>query len=103
MKNIKYYMYCIRLLPVLVSDEGSSELNIMAGVRSEFAHCGLSLFNHVQKHFGQLRILIQVHQVGKTVVHFESHACFLIGHIQHDSTVITAPLEETVLPHAVLI
>lgn len=64
-------------LPVLVSDEGPCQLDVMAGLRLELAHCGLTLFDHVEKHLRQLRILIQVHQVRKTIVHFERHTCFL--------------------------
>lgn len=64
--------------PVLVSNEGSSQLDIVAGVGLELAHRGATLFDHVEKHLGQLRVLVQIHQVGKTVVHFEGHSCFLI-------------------------
>ena len=63
--------------PVLVGDEGSIQLNVSAGVGLELAHRGFTLFDHVEKHLRQLRILVQVHQVGKTIVHFERHACFL--------------------------
>lgn len=66
------------VLPVLVSNEGSSQLDIVAGVGLELAHRGATLFDHVEKHLGQLRVLIQIHEVGKTVVHFEGHSCFLI-------------------------
>lgn len=64
--------------PVLVSNEGSSQLDIMAGVGLELAHRGATLFDHVEKHLRQLRVLVQIHQVGKTVVHFEGHSSFLI-------------------------
>lgn len=64
-------------LPVLVSYEGSCKLDVVCGPRLEFAHCGLTLFDHVKKHLRQLGILIQIDQVGKTVVHFECHTYFL--------------------------
>lgn len=64
------------VLPVLVSNEGASQLDIVAGVG--LAHRSATLFDHVEKHLRQLRVLIQIHEVGKTVVHFEGHSCFLI-------------------------
>lgn len=64
-------------LPVLVSDEGSCQLDIVPRLRLELAHCGSTLFDHVEKHLRQLRILVQIHQVRKTIVHFECHTCFL--------------------------
>lgn len=67
-----------RSSPVLVGDEGSCQLDVMGGLRLELAHCGLTLLDHVEKHLRQLRILVQVHQVGQTVVHFKRHSCFLM-------------------------
>lgn len=64
-------------LPVLVPDESSAQLDVVAGAAPELAHGGPALSDHVQKHLRQLRILVQVDQVGKTVVHFEGHPCFL--------------------------
>lgn len=63
---------------MLVSNEGSSELDVVGGAWFELAYCGSALLDHVEKHLGQLRVLVQVHQVGETVVHFERNACFLI-------------------------
>lgn len=62
---------------MLVPNESSRQLDIMAGVAPELAHSGSALFDHVQKHLRQLRILVQVDQVRKTIVHFEGHPCFL--------------------------
>lgn len=62
---------------MLVPNESSCQLDIMAGVAPELAHSSSALFDHVQKHLRQLRILVQVHQVRKTIVHFEGHPCFL--------------------------
>lgn len=62
---------------MLVPNERSCQLDIMAGVGPELAHGGSALLDHVQKHLGQLRILVQIDQVRKTIVHFESHPCFL--------------------------
>lgn len=62
---------------MLVPNESSCQLDIMAGVVPELAHSGSALFDHVQKHLRQLRILVQVDQVRKTIVHFEGHPCFL--------------------------
>lgn len=45
---------------MLVSNESSSQLDIMTGATPELAHGGSALFDHVQKHLGQLRILVQV-------------------------------------------
>lgn len=64
-------------LPVLVPNESSGQLDVMAGAAPELAHGGPALSDHVQKHLRQLRILVQVDQVRKTVVHFEGHPCFL--------------------------
>lgn len=64
-------------LPVLVSNEGASQLDVVAGVTLEFAHRRPALFDHVQEHLGELGVLVQVHQVGKAIVHFECHAHFL--------------------------
>lgn len=78
---IFYYRNVIKFrfffLPVLVPNESSGQLDIVAGVAPELAHGGSALFDHVQKHLGQLRILVQVDQVGETIVHFEGHPCFL--------------------------
>lgn len=64
-------------VPVLVSDEGACQLDVVAGVTLEFAHRRSPLLDHVEEHLWQLRILIQVHQVRKAIVHFECHARFL--------------------------
>lgn len=62
---------------MLVPNESSCQLDIMAGVTPELAHSGSALFDHVQKHLRQLWILVQVDQVRKTIVYFEGHPCFL--------------------------
>lgn len=64
-------------VPVLVPNESSGQLDVVAGAAPELAHGGPALSDHVQEHLRQLRILVQVDQVGKTVVHFEGHPCFL--------------------------
>lgn len=75
---------------MLVPNESSCQLDIMAGVIPELAHSGSALFDHVQKHLRQLRILIQVNQVRKTIVHFEGHPCFL--KIRKQQTSFSHPL-----------
>lgn len=74
-------------LPVLVTNEGASELDVVAGVTLEFAHRRTALFDHVEEHLGQLRVLVQVHQVGKAIVHFECHTRFLKRDMTFPSTV----------------
>lgn len=64
-------------VPVLVPNESSGQLDVVAGAAPELAHGGPALSDHVQEHLRQLRIFVQVDQVGKTVVHFEGHPCFL--------------------------
>lgn len=58
-------------LPVLVPDERASQLDVVAGVTLEFAHRRPALFDHVEEHLGELRVLVQVHQVGKAIVNFK--------------------------------
>lgn len=36
---------------MLVSDQGSGELDVVAALRFELAHCRLTLFDHVEEHF----------------------------------------------------
>lgn len=55
---------------MLVSNESSCQLDIMAGVALQLAHSCSALFDHVEKHLRQLGVLIQVHQVWETIVHF---------------------------------
>lgn len=62
---------------MLLPNEGAAQLDVVAGVTLEFAHRRSTLFDHVQEHLGELRVLVQVHQVGKAVVNFKCHAHFL--------------------------
>lgn len=55
---------------MLVTNESSCQLDIMAGVALQLAHSCPALFDHVEKHLRQLRVLIQVDQVRETIVHF---------------------------------
>lgn len=64
-------------LPVLVPDEGAGQLDVVAGLTLEFAHRCPALFDHVEEHLRELGVLVQVHQVGKAIVHFERHTHFL--------------------------
>lgn len=82
---------------MLVPNESSRQLDIMAGVAPELAHSGSALFDHVQKHLRQLRILVQVDQVGKTIVHFEGHACFLTIRKQQVSYTVCAHILKCLL------
>lgn len=75
--TIIYYRNVILFLPVLVANESSRQLDIMAGVTLQLAHSCSAFFDHVQKHLRQLRVLVQVDQVRKTIVYFECHPCFL--------------------------
>lgn len=60
-----------------ITDEGSCQLDVVVRITLELADCCSTLFDHVEKHLRQLRVLIQVHQVRKTIVHFECHTYFL--------------------------
>lgn len=62
---------------MLVTNESSRQLDIMAGVTLQLAHSCSALVDHVQQHLRQLRVLVQVDQVRKTIVYFECHPCFL--------------------------
>lgn len=64
-------------VPVLVSNEGACQLDVVAGVTFQFAHRRSPLLDHVEEHLRQLRILIEVHQIRKPIVHFECHTRFL--------------------------
>lgn len=76
-EHVRCYQRSVVFLPVLVPNEGSGQLDVMAGAAPQLAHGGAALSDHVQKHLRQLRILVQVDQVRKTVVHFEGHPSFL--------------------------
>lgn len=56
-------------LPMLVTNQSSCQLDIMAGVALQLAHSCSALFDHVEKHLRQLRVLVQVDQVWETIVH----------------------------------
>lgn len=64
----------------MFSNKSSGQLYVVAGGRLKFPHGGLTLFDHVEKHLWKLRVFVQIHQVGKTIVHFERHSCFLRPH-----------------------
>lgn len=68
---------------MLISNKGSSQLDVVGGVRLELAHCSAPLFDHVEEHLRELRILIEIHQVGKSIVYFECYAYFLRTHREH--------------------
>lgn len=76
-KHMLIYDRDVMFIPMLVTNESTRQLDVMAGVALQLAHSCPALFDHVQKHLRQLRILVQVDQVRKTVVHFECHPCFL--------------------------
>lgn len=64
-------------LPVLVPNEGAGQLDVLAGVTLKFADGRPALFDHVEEHLGELRVLVQVYQVGKAIVNFKCHTHFL--------------------------
>ena len=59
---------------MLVGDERPRQLDVVGGLRFEFAHPGLALPDHVEQHLGQLGVLVEVHQVGQAVIHLERQA-----------------------------